>query len=74
MPLIKTSEESEARIFRALLETRQPIQSLAPADEHLYLVNGYQLEVLKRLGLPFEEIEQNATLSRSIRDLPSTSV
>ena len=74
MPLIKVSEESESKVFRALLETRQPIQSLAPADEHLYLVNSYQLEVLKQLGLPFEEIQQDAAPRRSIRGLSSASI
>jgi hypothetical protein len=67
MLLIKVSEESEAKVFRALLETRQPIQSLAPADEHLYLVNSYQIEVLKRLGLPFEKIQQNAARRQAIK-------
>ncbi len=61
MPLIKVPKESEAKIFRVLLETRQSIQSIAPADEHLYLINRYQLEVLKQLELPFEEVQQNAT-------------
>ena len=61
MPLIKVSKESEAKIFRVLLETRQPIQSIAPADEHLYLINPYQLEVLKQLELPFEEVQRNVT-------------
>ena len=74
MPLIKVPRESEAKIFRTLLETRQPIQSIAPADEHLYVVNSYQLEILKQLGLPFQEIQQDGTSRRSIRDLSSTSV
>ncbi len=51
MPLIKVSKESEAKIFRALLETQQLIQLIAPADEHLYIINRYQPEVLKGLGL-----------------------
>ena len=61
MPFIKVPKESEAKVFRALLETRQPIQSVAPADEHLYLINLHQLEVLKQLELPFEEVQRNAT-------------
>ncbi|MBI1924577.1 hypothetical protein HYR99_10030 [Candidatus Poribacteria bacterium] len=61
MPLIKMPKEAEAKVFRALLETRQPIQSIALADEHLYLINRYQLEVLEHLGLPFEEVQRNAT-------------
>lgn len=57
MPTIRFLPASEEKSWRALLDTEDPVHCFKLKEKgKLYLVSRYQLEVLERLQLPFEEI------------------
>ena len=57
MPTIRLLPASEEKSWRALLDTEDPVHCFKLKEKgKLYLVSRYQLEVLERLQLPFEEI------------------
>ena len=56
MPTIRLLPASEEKSWRALLDTEEPIHCFKSKEKgKLYLVSHRQLEVLKKLQLPFEE-------------------
>ena len=57
MPTIRLLPTSEGKSRRALLNTEEPVHCFKSKEKgKLYLVSHHQLEVLKKLQLPFEEI------------------
>jgi len=60
MPLIQVTPKEESKTIWMLLETGEPVHSIAPAEEHLYRISKRQLELLKSLHVPFKEVMPNA--------------
>ena len=57
MPTIRLLPASEEKSWRALLDTEEPVHCFKSKEKgKLYLVSHRQLETLKKLQLPFEEI------------------
>lgn len=66
MPTIRLFPASEGKSWRALLDTDEPIHCFKSNEGKLYLVSRRQLEVLKNLQLPFEEIQEDAKTSTTV--------
>ena len=66
MPTIRLFPASEAKSWRALLDTEEPVHCFKSNGEKLYLVSRRQLEVLKKLHLPFEEVPEDAQTSATV--------
>ncbi len=57
MPTIRLLPASEGKSWRALLDTEEPVHCFKSKEKgKLYLVSHPQLEILRKLQLPFEEI------------------
>ena len=57
MPTIRLLPASEEKSWRALLDTEKPVHCFKSKEKgKLYFVSHCQLETLKKLQLPFEEI------------------
>ena len=67
MPTIRLLPASEEKSWRTLLDTEEPVHCFKSEEKgKLYLVSHHQLEVLKKLQLPFEEIPENAKTSATV--------
>lgn len=67
MITVRLFPSSEGKSWRALLDTGEPVHCFKSANEgKLYLISRRQLEVLIRLQLPFEEIQENAPISATV--------
>ncbi len=66
MPIIRLFPSSEGKSWRALLDTEEPVHCFKSNEGKLYLVSRHQLEVLKKLQLPFEEIPEDAKTSATV--------
>jgi len=66
MPTIRLFPSSEAKSWRALLDTDEPVHCFKSDQGKLYLVSHRQLEVLKQLQLPFEELHEDAKTSAKV--------
>ena len=66
MPIIRLFPSSEGKSWRALLDTEEPVHCFKSNEGKLYLVSRHQLEVLKKLQLPFEEIQEDAKTSATV--------
>ena len=60
MPTIRLFPSSEAKSWRVLLDTNEPVHCFKSDKGKLYLISRRQLEVLKQLQLPFEELHEDA--------------
>ena len=68
MPTIRLLPASEEKSWRALLDTEEPVHCFKLKEKgKLYLISRRQLEVLKKLQLPFEEIRADAKTSATGR-------
>ncbi|MBI1922845.1 hypothetical protein HYR99_01205 [Candidatus Poribacteria bacterium] len=66
MPIIRLFPALEGKSWRALLDTEEPVHCFKSKEGKLYLVSHRQLEVLKILQLPFEEIQEDAKTSATV--------
>lgn len=66
MPTIRLFPSSEGKSWRALLDTGEPVHCFKSNQEKLYLISRHQLEVLKQLQLPFEEVQEDAKTSAKV--------
>jgi len=58
MPIIRLLPESANKTWRALIETREPVHRIPPAEDNRYVISHYQLERLRQLRLRYELIEE----------------
>lgn len=66
MPTIRLFPSSEGKSWRALIDTGEPVHCFKSNQGKLYLISRHQLEVLKQLQLPFEEMQEDAKTSAKI--------
>lgn len=66
MPTIRLFPSSEGKSWRTLLDTGEPVHCFKSNGKRLYLVSFHQLEILKKLQLPFEEIQEDAKTSATL--------
>ena len=66
MPTIRLLPSLEGKSWRALLDTGEPVHCFKSNGRKLYLISRHQLKVLKKLQLPFEEIQEYARTSATV--------
>jgi len=58
MPVIRLLPEIANKAWRALIETRESVYRIPPAQDNRYVISHYQLARLQQLQLKFEILEE----------------
>ncbi len=58
MPVVRLLPETANKAWRALIETREPVHRIPPAQDNRYVISHYQLARLQQLQLKVEILEE----------------